>query len=189
MCAIFNMLKKDFFPVVVHCHSNGFSIVGDFLQDTITYPQHHYHISLWNAFQAIHPSLQGIFRNVNFQMDDGLTLLMSIQESNKTIFVASDASYKDNRSTHAWIISTRKISDIMDPLLHISGLGPVHGPSYYLSFGRGELQGITAITILSKLLSEFYGSSCKVSTICDNLGVINVPKDHSTHYAVIDRLI
>jgi hypothetical protein len=77
--------------------------------------------------------------------------LYLLQGANNNIFAASDASVKNKKAAHAWILSTGKVTDIMDPLLNLHGYGPVHGPSQSLSSTRGELQGITAITIISIL--------------------------------------
>jgi hypothetical protein len=117
--------------------------------------------------------LRSLCGNITFPPDDGATLTQSIQEANKIIFVASDASYKEGRAAHAWIVSTGKISDIMNPWLNIHGLGPVHGPSQNLSSTREELQGITSITVISRLISTLCRLPCKVSAICNNTGVIH----------------
>jgi len=107
-----------------------------------------------------------------FPSDNGKQLIQSIRDSSSTIFGASDAAYKNNQSIHAWVISSGKVSDLENPLLHILGSGQVHGHPQYLSSSRGELQGIMAIAVILKLLSEFYTISCKVSSVCDNSGVI-----------------
>jgi hypothetical protein len=73
----------------------------------------------------------------------------------------------------AWIISSGKVDDIMTPILNISGAGAVHGMPKYLSSARGELQGITAISIILNLLSDYHHKRITTSSICGNIGVIN----------------
>jgi hypothetical protein len=107
--------------------------------------------TLREAFQSMHSPLQSLCGTVNFPPDNGVNLLHSIQGANNNIFAASDASVKNKKAAHAWILSTGKVTDITDPLLNLHGYGPVHGPSQSLSSTRGELQGITAITIISIL--------------------------------------
>jgi hypothetical protein len=85
----------------------------------------------------------------------------------------SDASLKHGRVTHAWIISSRGVDDITNPMLHISGSGPVHGLPQYLSSSRGELQGITAILLIAKLLMEYHSCNYKVQALCNNSGIIS----------------
>jgi len=92
---------------------------------------------------------------------------------NSSLFGASDATLKDGRALHVWILSSGKIGNIEDSGGHISGSGPVHGETQYLSSARGELQGIAAITTIANLLSKFHNQKLKVSSICDNSGVIS----------------
>jgi hypothetical protein len=56
--------------------------------------------------------------------------------SSGSLFGVSDASFKNGRAAHAWIISSGKVDDISNPLLNISGNGMVHGfPNIYLPLG------------------------------------------------------
>jgi hypothetical protein len=96
-----------------------------------------------------------------------------MQKCSGALLGASDASFKDGRATHAWIISSGKVDDIMNPILNISGAGAVHGMPKYLSSARGELQGITAISIILNLLSDYHHKRITTSSICGNIGVIN----------------
>ncbi len=58
--------------------------------------------------------------------DNGYKLIKSIKESTpKKIFATSDASLRNGRSTHAWVVSTGQISDLLDPNMHIRGTGSV----------------------------------------------------------------
>ncbi len=128
--------------------------------------------TLREAFQSMHPSLQSTCRTVTFPPEEGFNLLLSIQGANNNIFAASDASFKTDKAAHAWILSNGKVTNIMDPLLNLHGYGHVHGPSQSLSSTWGELQGITAITIMSKVVSDLIGTPCKITAVCDNTGAI-----------------
>jgi hypothetical protein len=50
-------------------------------------------------------------------------------------------------------------------------VGVVHGFSPFLSSGRGELQGIFALSIVANIFKHHHSSSAKVTVICDNQGV------------------
>jgi hypothetical protein len=164
--------RDDFFPVDIHNHKKGLTVVGTLpTKKEITMPTKT-HDSITSLYKTLHPSLKEICGKVQFPLDDGRVLIQGIKDSNKAIFAASDTFHKEGRSSHAWRISTGLVSDINNPLKHISGSGPVQGFHKYLSSTRGELQGITAITIISKLISEFLGPLCNITAITDNQGVI-----------------
>lgn len=59
----------------------------------------------------------------------------------------SDASFNDGRAAHAWILSSGDVDDIENQIMNISGHGSVNGYSPYLSSSRGELTGITIVTV------------------------------------------
>jgi hypothetical protein len=169
---------RDFFPVDTHFHEKGISIVGDFPRQasaSSTIPASH---MLKEAHQNLHPALRSICGKISFPPDDGTLLTQTITESYHKLFAASDASYKEGRATHAWIISTGKIADITNPWFNIHGSGPVHELSQHLSSTRGELQGITSFTIMLRLFFTVCNSSCSISAICDNRGVIHKCTSH-----------
>jgi hypothetical protein len=162
----------DFYAVDIHITHLGISVVGDWY--TISHPKlQSNHSSLEHSFNNLHPALQEICGTLHFPPDNGHALMEEIQHSSGKIFGASDASLKSGRATHAWIISPGKKDDINNPLLHISGPGMVHGNPNYLSSARGELQGITAMSIICNMLSRHHNRQTKLSAICDNVGVIN----------------
>jgi len=103
--------------------------------------------SLVDTFNALPPSIKQICGNVVFPQDNGPALLRSIQKNKNTMLGTSDAALKKRRATHAWILSSG-MADIEDNNMHISGSGPVNGYIPDLSSGRGELHGITALTIM-----------------------------------------
>jgi hypothetical protein len=63
---------------------------------------------------------------------------------------------KDDNCTHAWILSTGNPDDINDPLMSIQGRGAVDGAPTALSSARGELQGQTAMAIISQVLLQWH---------------------------------
>jgi hypothetical protein len=88
------------------------------------------------------------------------------------IFGASDASFKQQSSSHTWIISPGDTIDIENPLLHIAGSGPVDGLPQKLSSGRGELARLTSITIIANLFNHYHSSRLPVKVICDNQSMV-----------------
>lgn len=84
--------------------------------------------SLHLAFSELDPSLQQIYGHVYFPPDDGISLCRTIVQQ-ETLFGSADASKTNRGGTHAWIITSGLHSDITDPLLHISGQGPIDGLS------------------------------------------------------------
>jgi len=43
----------------------------------------------------------------------------------------------------------------------------------YLSSTRGELQGITALAIVTKLFMDFHSLHTPVSVVCENMGIVS----------------
>jgi predicted nucleic acid-binding Zn ribbon protein len=99
-------------------------------------------------------------------------MLQKINENKNTLFGCSDASFKEGRGAHAWILSSGQVSDIEDPDLHITGGGPVDGHSPYSSSSRSELHRATALSIMAKLFPQLHSSMTIVQATCDNQGVI-----------------
>jgi hypothetical protein len=65
------------------------------------------------------------------------------------------------------------VSDIEDPLLHISGSGAVHGFPDYISSSRGKLQGVTALTVMTTFLSSYSKNKYKLLAVGNNKGIIS----------------
>jgi hypothetical protein len=162
---------QDFYPVDVYHNLLGISIVGDWYIASLTVP--HTNSSLEEAFRNLPLAIQQTCGNIHFPSDNGEQILHQIMTLNSSLFGASDASFKNGRASHAWILSSGNIDDIVDPDCHISGSGPVHSTPQYLSSARGELQGITAISIISALFAKFHNQALKVSSICNNRGIIS----------------
>jgi len=139
-------LPTEFCPVDVIQHKLDLSIVGHFsiphILDSITCPPE----TLQEAFEWLPHAVRQICGSVHFPSNNGASILQSIQQlPHPVLYGTSDASLKSQRSTHAWIISSGQIDDIMDPERNISGAGPVNGLSPYLSSSRAELTGLLPI--------------------------------------------
>jgi hypothetical protein len=116
------------------------SIIGDW-PHTYSHPES-VPMNLEAFIQSTHPTVQQVCGSIPFPLDNGIALIQSIQDKS-SIYGMSDASLKHGRDTHAWIISSGNADDITNPMLHISGSGPVNGLPQYLPSSRRELQGIT----------------------------------------------
>jgi len=116
---------------------------------------------------------------------DGLSLFRAIQANGGQVYGSdnlssleepisamidgvSDASVKSPSAAHAWILSSGAKTDLDNPLLHIAGTGPVDGYVPYLSSTRGELQGQTALTIITNLFLQHHNFQATLVMICDS---------------------
>jgi hypothetical protein len=85
-------------------------------------------MTLEKTYHRLPKSLWDICGKVTFPSDNGITLMtLSSKVPNK--LGANDASYHQNRATHAWMISMGHVLDIMLPNKTIFGSGPVDGLS------------------------------------------------------------
>lgn len=160
--------NDDFSPVETCTNPSGISIVGCWFHPTnntaVQPPK-----TLMGMFNDLHPSLKQICGDIEIPPDDGAFLFSTGVANNNCLFGASDASLKDNLATHAWILSSGAVTDIEDPMMNISGAGPVHSLPYFLSSSRGELQGLAALSIIARLFMEFHADKFKISST----GIIN----------------
>ena len=138
--------------VDVHFSNIGILIVGEWFHFPSPQLSTNIQQPLGMVFDNIHPSLQQTCGTIHLPPDNGESLIQQLWKNNNTIYGASDASLKNGKSSHAWIISSGNIDDISNPYNRIYGSGPVHDD---LSSFRGELQGINAIMIIASILSEF----------------------------------
>jgi hypothetical protein len=171
MCDI-TFSPSQFCPVDTHYTTQGIRIVGSFNRCHLSSVDTNIPTSLQEAFQALPASLQHICGSIRFPPDDGKNIIDNTHDS-MTLFGASDAALRDSKGSHAWIISTGLSSDITDETRHITGSGPVDGFIQNQSSSRGELQGITAVSIFSQLLLHFHKVTHKIDIICDNQGMVN----------------
>jgi hypothetical protein len=162
--------ETDFIPVDIHVNDWGISILENF-------PTFHHCTSnntrtFKEVIESLPPSLKCICGTLTLPPDDGAKLITSLESSNKSILACNDASLKDNRAVHTWIISSGDINDITDPYMQISGSGPIDGSPQYLSLARAELTGLTALAITIKLFRECYNSRANFTILCDNQGML-----------------
>lgn len=145
----------DFYPVDTHFCSHGLLVVGKFCPISRTPSVNIPPTSLREAFSRLPSSIQTKCGDIHFPNDDGKAIMDRVA-TNNTLFGASDASFKKGRASHAWLLSSGNVNDITDDDLHISGQGPVDGYSLDMSSGSGEIHGITAMSIMFKLLLQFH---------------------------------
>jgi hypothetical protein len=170
---------EDFYPVETHSHNKGISVLGQWIM-----PQYNNTSTTKRALSPVihdlHPSLHQICGEIRIPPDNGEALISKICSAN-FLFGSRDAPQKDNRATHAWILSSGNASDIDYPLFNISGSGPVHGAPLHLSSSRGELQGLTALTIVAKCFLEYFAMRCNTTFICDNSSIIKKGSEQTFH--------
>jgi len=161
-----------FYLVDTHFTTNGLQIVGKFLYEDGTEPNPRISTTLEEAFYNLPTSLQELCGSVTFPTDNGKAIIDNIP-TDKCIFCSSDASFQSTRGSHAWIISTGDISDITNSEMHVSGSDMVHGFPPKISAGRGKLQGLTAVSIITQMLLQFHCTNRKLDMICDDKGMTN----------------
>jgi hypothetical protein len=76
-------------------------------------------------------------------------MISKCRQNNNRIFGASDASFRLDKATPAWVISSGDVSDLEIPNMTITGSGAVDGYPVHISSGRGELH--MALSIISQL--------------------------------------
>jgi len=174
----------DLIPVDVFCTKDGLSVCGHATPPPIIATHPNPSNTLSSVFSRLPQSLKTICGSVHFPPDDGIQLLQGCQANGNHLFCASNASYRNGRATHAWLVSTRKATDLEHPNLTIRGGGHVDGYSPHMSSSRGELHSLTALSIMTDLFchhSQFNGT---ITAICDNQGIIkkcDTPKSMSLH--------
>lgn len=125
-------------------------------------------------------ALQRICGDIQIPLDGGKQLIEYLSEQQLSLARMSDASLKDNTCTHTWILSTGKPDHITDPLRSIQGRGTVDGAPTAISLVRGELQGQTAMAIISQLLlQEHQQASLPTILHSDNEGVPHTCTQHT----------
>jgi hypothetical protein len=108
----------DFYAVDTHITPKGIQIVGDWYNQCPTQIKSETQ-SLDSAFRSLHPALRETCGTIQFPPDNGYALMDGVHSSG-SLFGASDASFKNGKAAHAWIISSGKVDDISNPLLNIS---------------------------------------------------------------------
>jgi len=130
--------------------------------------------TLHEIFASLPQSIRDIVGHISLPPDDGRDLLLTTTNNSKShIFGASDTSFKAGKASHAWVLSSGSVDDLSNPLQNISRGGVVHGHPSLLSSGRGELQGILALSIVADIFEMHHESTAPVTLICDDKGVTN----------------
>jgi hypothetical protein len=163
----------DLYPVDTYYTKYGISLRGITPNHTPV-QQHTTHCtSLQQEFLSLPQSLWAICGTISFPADNGTQLIQSAATYSNTIFGASVASLKENRATHAWVLTTGCITDLCNPNISITGHGIVDGFLSNLSSTREELHGIRALSIMASLLADFHSFKGNIKTVCNNQAVIN----------------
>jgi hypothetical protein len=119
-------------------------------------------------------SIQRICGKIQLPEDGGTSLIQHLLHTDQPLVGVSDASLKDGTSGHTWILSTGNLNHINDPMMQITGSGPVDGYHADLSSARGEIQGQTALAIVTSTLLTAQQQPCmKVTYHGDNKGTQN----------------
>jgi hypothetical protein len=172
----------------VHQHKLNLSIVGHFpipstSDENVRPPE-----ILQDDFDRLPHAIRRICCSVKCPSDDGASILHSIQQSScPALYSSSDAALKSQCSTHAWIISSGQVDDIMDSEQNISGAGPVDGLSPYLSSSRAELTGLNALVIIANLFMDFHHTKTTFPASCDHQGMIKKCSSNPSHRLCIHR--
>jgi hypothetical protein len=157
----------------IHIEPWGLIVVGKLYTSNVLEMPRDPPNTLQEAFHLLPTSLKNICGEVHLPSDNGKELINHITANKYKLFGASDASFRDRKASHEWIISTDSIDDIGDDDLCIHSHGPVDGLAQYISSGRGELTGITALSIMTQLFLNYHSSNATLEAICDNKRVIN----------------
>jgi hypothetical protein len=105
-----------------------------------------------------------------------------VKDNETALLGVNDASIKNGCGTHAWILTTGEMEHMSDPCMKLEGSGPVDGDPYTMSSARGELQGQTALAIVtSTLLKEHDAQNAPVSFYTDNMGIQKSCKNPKIH--------
>jgi hypothetical protein len=164
-------IENEFLPVDVFLDRKGFKVLGRYPQplNMITDPSQ---LSLTSKYSNLPMTLKQICGHVNFPPDEGHALCEEINLLGNLLFGACDALFKGDKASHAWILTSGKITDLENELYQIYGSGPVDGVHSNMSLTRAELAGLTAISIVASLLLTKTSAKTKVKIICGNKGAI-----------------
>lgn len=114
--------------------------------------------------------------------DGGTKLMQYLLTNNKPLLGAGDISLKNDNISHAWILATGEVGLINDPLMNLSGGGPVDDYQADMSSARGETHGQTALAIMSHNLLKAHNQENKsVIIYWDNIGVQGKCKGANLH--------
>jgi hypothetical protein len=143
-------------PYGIYYTKEGIATCGPAHRPTSTTQPDTSMLSLPSYFSTLPSALRQICGTINIPNDDGMQLISKCRCKGNRMLGASDASFCQGNATHAWVISSGEVSDLETPNLHISGYVAVDGYSHHMSSGRGELHGITALSIMTDVLHNYH---------------------------------
>jgi hypothetical protein len=118
----------------------------------------------YHLYRQLPKSLRRLCGRISIPPDGGKKLMAYVKDDETALLGVSDASIKNGCGTHAWILTTGEMEHMSDPCMKLEGSGPVDGDPYTMSSARGELQGQTALAIVtSTLLKEHDAQNTPVS--------------------------
>lgn len=174
-------LDPNLIPVDVFHTKQGFSTCGWAKSHTTPIPSDIEGQTLRAYFSSLPMAIQQICGTITFPTDNGVQMVSKCRRNNNKVFGASDASFQQGSTTHAWVILSGEISDLETPNMTISGCGAVDGYPIHMSSGRGELHGITVLSIMTDVLYNFHSFTGAMTAVCDNQGVIKKCDNPSTN--------
>jgi len=168
-------------PIDAHFSKEGLTFCGYASPPSINTQTPIYPFTLENKFLCLSSSIRNICGSVTFPTDDGVQLINECKLNGNKLFRFSDASFRDGRATHAWVLSTGKVSDLTSDTLSIYGSGFVDGYVPHMSSTHGELHGVTALSIITDLFCQHAHLPGQLTAICDNQGIIQKCNSAITH--------
>jgi hypothetical protein len=129
---------------------------------------------LQGLYDALPSPLKKLCGKFHLPPDGGHCLMSYLTTTNTPLLGVADASLKEGNCSHAWILTSNNSAHINDPNMIIHGAGPVDGYANFMTSVRGELQGQTAMAIMSqKLLTAHNSPHTPVHFYGDNQGIQN----------------
>lgn len=128
--------------------------------------------SKYSWYRKLPKSLRRICGKISTPPDGGIKLMNYLRDRDASLLGVSDSSIVDGTGTHAWILTTGEKEHISDSCMKIEGSGPVNGDKETMSSARGEMQGQTALAIISEaFLTEHDAKDMPITFFTDNQGV------------------
>jgi hypothetical protein len=126
----------------------------------------------YSLYRTLPKSLRRVCGKISLPPDGGQKLMEYVKERECSLIGVSDASVIETNGTHAWILTTGEKDYINDPYMKLEGSGPIDGDKQAISSARGELQGQTALAIITEaLLMEHEATDIPVTFFTDNQGI------------------
>jgi hypothetical protein len=138
--------------------------------------------SKYSFYRKLPKSLRRLCGKISLPPDGGQRLMEYVKDCDASLIGVSDASVIEGQGTHAWILTTGEMEHLSDPYMKLEGQGPVDGDTLAMSSARGELQGQTALAIMTgALLMEHDATDTPITFYTDNQGVQKSCHNPKTH--------